>query len=89
LHTLPLHLDHPPPFADQIGATTFGQNMQLHCMDRHLGAINGMFLDGHARRLGLKQLWTLKWHPLFRTDNRWTAEGGVSDSDWPRWMRNF
>jgi prepilin-type processing-associated H-X9-DG protein len=73
LHTLPLQSDAPPPFDDHIEPGGFGNNIRLHCMDRHLGAINGMFLDGHARRVGLKELWTLKWQPQFNTENRWTS----------------
>lgn len=89
VHTLPLSSDPPPPQFDYVDPTGFGQNMKLHCMDRHLGAINGLFLDGHATRIELKEIWTLKWHPLFNTENQWTKAGGVRPSSWPKWMRMF
>jgi type II secretory pathway pseudopilin PulG len=59
------------------------------CIDRHLACVNGVFLDGSVRRIGLKELWTLKWHQSFDTANRWTLAGGVKPEDWPKWMRSF
>jgi hypothetical protein len=41
------------------GAT--GGGMGTFCIPRHYGAINGLFLDFSARKIGLKQLWLLKW----------------------------
>ena len=65
LHTLPLHSDAPPPAYEFNEPGGFGQNMNLHCLDRHEGSVNAVFLDGSTRSVGLKELWTLKWHPLF------------------------
>lgn len=59
------------------------------CIDRHLACVNGVFLDGAVRRMGLKELWTLKWHQKFNTANKWTLAGGVQAEDWPEWMRSF
>jgi prepilin-type N-terminal cleavage/methylation domain-containing protein/prepilin-type processing-associated H-X9-DG protein len=59
------------------------------CINRHDGYINGLFLDWSVRKIGLKELWTLKWHPGFDTVNEWTKAGGVKPEDWPEWMRNF
>jgi hypothetical protein len=42
-----------------------------------------------VRRVGLKELWLLKWHPLFDTAGPWTKAGGVQREDWPPWMRRF
>ncbi len=89
LHTVPLHSDSPPPARDLIQQGSFGNDMQEHCLDRHFRAVNVLFIDGHVQSVKLKMLWTLKWHPLFRTDNRWTQEGGVSADQWPAWMRAF
>ena len=58
-------------------------------INRHNGHINGLFLDWSVRRIGLKELWTLKWHQQFDTANAWTKAGGVQPSDWPQWMRGF
>jgi prepilin-type processing-associated H-X9-DG protein len=59
------------------------------CINRHDGTINGLFLDWSVRRIGLKELWTLKWHLQFNTRGPWTKAGGVKPEDWPPWMRKF
>jgi len=64
-------------------------NMDTFCINRHNGYINGMFLDWSVRKIGLKELWTLRWNPQFNTANKWTKAGGVQTQDWPKWMRNF
>jgi hypothetical protein len=51
--------------------------------------VNGLFLDWSVRRVGLKELWTLKWNQSFNTANRWTLAGGVKPEDWPEWMMSF
>ena len=89
LHPLPLHSDSPPPFADDMTVSGFGQNIQMCAMDRHTRAINVAFFDGSAQRIGLKGLWTLQWHPLWNLENRWTSAGGVSSGDWPQWMHQM
>ena len=59
------------------------------CIDRHDGYVNGLFLDWSVRRIGLKELWTLKWNKDFDTRGSWTKAGGVKPEDWPEWMRGF
>ena len=59
------------------------------CINRHNGYINGLFLDWSVRKIGIKELWTLKWHREWNTANEWTRAGGVRPEDWPEWMRNF
>jgi len=39
----------------------FEGTMGLFCIPRHYGAINGLFLDFSVRKIGLKELWLLKW----------------------------
>ena len=58
-------------------------------IDRHDGYINILFMDFSVRKVGLKGLWTLKWHPDFNIAGPWTTAGGVQPSSWPDWMRNF
>jgi prepilin-type processing-associated H-X9-DG protein len=61
-----------------------------YCLiNRHNGFINGLFMDWSVRKVGLKELWTLKWHPDFNTAGPWTKAGGVRPDDWPQWMRPF
>ncbi len=60
-------------------------------MDRHgKGALNCLFFDTSARRIGIKELWTLKWSREYDTKGLWTLAGndGVPP-DWPPWMENF
>jgi len=85
----PEHIDDPPLWNGEIG-TYIGQAMKQFCMDRHGGGtVNAGFLDWSVRKVGVKELWTLKWHRMFETDSVWTIAGGVKPIDWPEWMRNF
>jgi hypothetical protein len=59
------------------------------CIDRHNACVNGLFLDWSVRKIGLKELWTLKWYPSFNTAGPWTKAGGVKPEQWPSWMRRF
>lgn len=52
--------------------------MRLFCIDRHDGTINGVFLDLSARKIGLKELWMLKWHKEFDTSGYIPAGPGLS-----------
>ncbi|MHC4354472.1 MAG: hypothetical protein ACYTE3_06020 [Planctomycetota bacterium] len=47
------------------------------------------FWTSRPERVGLKELWTLKWYSEFDTAGPWTKAGGVQAEDWPRWMRKF
>lgn len=76
-----------PPAYD--GHLTSPGDMKRWCIDRHAGAINGLFLDWSVRKTGLKELWTLKWSPWFDPHGPWTRAGGVRPDDWPQWMRKF
>jgi len=84
-HGLPTEDSHPPW---QEGAGREGPT-GVFCMDRHSEHINGLFLDWSVRKVGLKELWTLKWHENFNTAGPWTKAGGVTPDRWPPWMRGF
>ena len=77
--------DHSPP--PHIEGSVGG--LKAFCINRHSGHVNSLFLDWSVRKVGLKELWTLKWHRNFDTAERWTRAGGVLPEDWPEWMRNF
>jgi prepilin-type processing-associated H-X9-DG protein len=85
-------LGDPPPYEDvweddrNWGAAEGDDHI---CINRHEGGINMAFLDGSARKVGLKELWTLKWHKKYDTANKWTKAGGAQPEDWPEWMRRF
>ena len=61
--------------------------MGRFCINRHNGFVNGAFMDTSVRKLGVKELWTLKWHRKFNTAGPYTLAGGVTPDDWPDWMR--
>jgi prepilin-type processing-associated H-X9-DG protein len=52
------------------------------CVDRHGPAVNMVFLDFSVRKVGLKELWLLKWH------RQW-PEGRNHLPVWPDWMQDF
>lgn len=86
--TRPHHTDQPPAYEGQVGDWTTDA-MKMLCLDRHDGYTNGAFMDFSARRIGLKELWMLKWHRQFDTAGLWTRAGGVRSEDWPSWMKHF
>ena len=73
-----------PPYSEQ-GGVEIGN----FCMNRHNGFVNGLFLDWSARRVGLKELWTLYWYWEFDRAGPWTRAGGMTPERWPQWMRSF
>lgn len=90
----PHELDKPPEDDDcppkmPAGADPQLSAMQYFCIDRHDRFVNSAFLDGSVRKVGLKQLWTLKWHRYFDPNGPWTKAGGADPEDWPAWMRSF
>lgn len=76
----------PPPRRGGMNTTV---SVAPFCMDRHSAHVNGLFLDWSVRKIGVKELWTLKWYLQFDTANAWTKAGGVQPEDWPYWMRQF
>jgi len=64
-------------------------NMGRCCINRHRGFTSASFLDWSVRKVGLKELYTLRWHQRFNTRGPWTRAGGVRDEDWPDWIRPF
>ena len=56
-------------------------NIKRFCLNRHDGTTNGLFVDLSIRKVGLKELWKLKWHRYFDTD--------AAPPAWPDWMKNF
>jgi prepilin-type processing-associated H-X9-DG protein len=77
------------PAATEADAWSTLTHMPRCCINRHDGTVSCLFVDGSARKVGLKELWTLKWHRAFDTAGPWTKAGGVRPEDWPAWMRPF
>ncbi|MBA7484188.1 hypothetical protein ES707_19712 [subsurface metagenome] len=90
----PRQTDKPPPskdwLTDSVNENEMGTDeMRRFCVNRHVGFTNSLFMDWSVRKVGLKELWTLRWHRNYKTDGPWTMAGGVQPSDWPQWMRHF
>jgi prepilin-type N-terminal cleavage/methylation domain-containing protein len=87
----PKYTDGPPKTeAEAATNPTIGnESMKFFCMPRHDGFINSLFMDWSLRKVGVKELWTLDWHPDFNTRGPWTRAGGADGQDWPQWMRRF
>jgi len=85
------HTDPPPaePYAVSARSSKYGDSATALCIERHGDRINMVFLDWSVRSVGLKELWTLKWHREYDTSGPWTKAGGVKPEDWPEWMRRF
>jgi len=83
----PRAADEPAPQGEETPVLgTNSHEMQRMCVNRHGGAQFVMFADWSARKVALKQLWTLKWSRSFNTHGPWTKAGGVQPSDWPDWI---
>ena len=80
-------MDHPDAFGISDKGTA--NEMNHYCIDRHRGTTNFIFGDLSTRPVGLKGLWTLKWHREFDTAGQWTAAGGCQPNNWPEWMRHY
>jgi len=75
--------DKPPTKNGDISSPS-GDNMRRFCIDRHQGYINSSFLDFSVRKVGLKELWRLKWSKGFDTS------AGIWDRmGWPTWMQKY
>ncbi len=70
---------------NNVGGSHMGRILQ----NRHDKRQNVVFVDGAADTVGLKQMWTLKWHREYNTGNQWTLAGGVTKNDWPEWIAGF
>jgi prepilin-type N-terminal cleavage/methylation domain-containing protein len=85
----PLDTDQPPSTSDGPRDVVGVNEMIRVCVDRHDGFLGTLFADWSVRKIGLKELWTLKWHKTYNTRGVWTTAGGAAQSDWPEWMRHY
>ena len=82
----PMHTDTAPPTKE---TGDWVPEIRRYCLDRHRKFTNCLFMDYSVRRVGLKELWTLKWSRSFNTAGRWTKAGHVDRSTWPVWIRGY
>ena len=72
----PRENDNPPP-----SRGVQGSDMTVFCLDRHNGGPQMAFMDGSVRKVGLRELWKLKWHRYYNTK--------VKPPTWPAWMIGY
>jgi prepilin-type N-terminal cleavage/methylation domain-containing protein len=77
----PMHVNLPPV---RQGENDVNIMMQRYCLNRHSGYVGAVFMDSSASMVGLKSLWSLKWHKEY--DTSYTDR---SDYPWPEWMESF
>jgi prepilin-type N-terminal cleavage/methylation domain-containing protein/prepilin-type processing-associated H-X9-DG protein len=77
----------PPPQEPEMTDMTDSTNNQMRrvCINRHSGGINMLFLDYSVRKVGLKELWTLKWNT--HSDISYIYNAG--NWYWPEWMNDI
>jgi prepilin-type N-terminal cleavage/methylation domain-containing protein/prepilin-type processing-associated H-X9-DG protein len=78
--------DVPQEDYEDINTWDLVQNpMQRFNIIRHDGRVNGVFVDGAVKKVSLKELWGLKWHPDYNVGNIYTRPG----APWPAWMTSL
>ena len=84
--------DRPPATEDMHWQDQQDSHFVRVLQNRHNESENCVFMDGTARRIGLKELWVLKWHKEYNTSGPWTLAGGVTRDRWETyasWMADF
>ena len=79
----PENTDSPQPYESSDtwgGWSGRGSSLSVFNMNRHSCHVNGLFMDWSVRKIGLKELWTMKWHrqadvhalpPVWDTEAPW------------------
>jgi len=81
--------DSEGPALNENDAWVGANEIKRYVINRHRGFVGCVFIDGNARKVGLKEVWKLNWHQKFRTNGMWTKAGGVANSSWPEWIRSY
>jgi len=85
-HAVPDDFDKCSKYSDQIEDRSGKNSMQRVCSNRHGGKTNVVFMDWSVRNVGLKQLWKLKWHRNFDTNNKAAVDPKYP---WPSWIKKY
>ena len=70
----------PPDFNGQWSG--YNKEMMHFAIDRHSRGVNAVMMAGSVRPVGIKGLWSLKWHRKYDERRGFTGE-------WPNWMSSF
>jgi hypothetical protein len=63
--------------------------MKISCINRHDEHINMIFLDYTVRKVGLKELWELKWHRMWEEKYIDASCPPTAWNDPDHWMFNM
>ncbi len=77
-------LDEPPAEYPGGNYQERARHVGSFCIARHGLSVNSLFMDCSVRRVGLRQLWGLKWHRKFDVNNERVR---APLSAWPKWLR--
>jgi prepilin-type N-terminal cleavage/methylation domain-containing protein len=69
--------DEPPAFEGDPLSPYMGR----FCINRHNGGVNAVLCDFSTRKIGLKELWRMKWHRHYDVHSPTPV--------WPEWMSGF
>lgn len=75
--------DHVPPSLESESWGGSSHFVRI-CQNRHILQQNISFMDSSVKLIGLKRLWSLKWHQTYNTGGPWTLPA----ANWPAWMKN-
>jgi hypothetical protein len=82
----PHHTNDPPAFqGDSVDITK--DMIKRVCLNRHNGFVNSVFLDFSARKVGLKELWRIKWHRMF--DLTYPLPDWETEAPWMKDFRDY
>ena len=85
----PLQIDEPPEYEDApVEHGVLNSEMRRFCLNRHDEHVNGAFLDSSARKVGLKELWVLKWHRSYKVGDPPPTEWD-DPSHWMYGMKDY
>jgi prepilin-type N-terminal cleavage/methylation domain-containing protein len=87
----PLDTEPAPAYREEAWDAATTNDMVRFCIDRHRRATSGIFADLHVQAIGVKELWTLKWHRTFNTAGMWTKAGIAlrGSATWPDWIKGY
>ena len=74
------------PEAPRFEGGPGGGCIERYMMNRHNGFVGSSFLDFSARKVGMKELFRVKWHRFYDINKWYEIEEA---KPWPDWMANF
>lgn len=80
----------PPASQTSIISDQYHDNDEMahFVVDRHGGTVNCVFVDNSARQVGLKELWALKWHRSYNTQNNYMKKSySENHANWADFMK--